>query len=215
MEFVERPRRDVDVTVQTFLTDSQVKSMKQKLKDSGNMQLELYAMLSVSTMARVNAISNISWKQIDFDTAFLNGLLQEVVYMLQPEGFEIGDPIMRICKLIKSIYGLKQAARVWYKSINKLLNELGWKASLVDPCLYSKRSKTGNLMFMSLYVDDSGIAYKKCDEEEWLSDKEQIAKTYKIKDIGDMHWMLHMKISRDRKNKTITISQEAYVEITP
>lgn len=77
MEFVERPRRDTDVTVQTFLTDSQVKIMKQKLKDNGNIQLELYALLSLSTMARVNAISNISWKQIDFDTRTISDVLEK------------------------------------------------------------------------------------------------------------------------------------------
>ena len=164
-------------------------------------------------MLQIVAEDDLELKHIDFDTAFLNGILNEPedIYMEQPEGQEVGDPKLFVCKLIKSIYGLKQASRVWYKSVSKLLIELGWKPSLVDPCFFTKKSKTGNLMYMSLYVDDSGIAYKKCDEQEWLSDKEEIAKTYKIKDIGDMHWMLHMKITRDRKNKTITISQEAYI----
>jgi site-specific recombinase XerD len=60
MEFVERSKKDIDVVVQTFLTENQVEIMKTKLKENGDLQLETYALLSLSTMARVNAISNIS-----------------------------------------------------------------------------------------------------------------------------------------------------------
>ena len=166
---------------------------------------------SIRIMLIITAVFDLELKHIDFDTAFLNGFLMEIVYMNQPEGFIVGDPKKKICKLMKSIYGLKQAARVWYKSIDELLIKLGWRSTLVDPCFYTKVSKTGNRMFMSLYVDDSGIAYKKCDEAEWESDKKKISETYKIKDIGDMHWILNMKITRDRKKRTITLSQEAYI----
>ena len=166
---------------------------------------------SIRIMLIITAVFDLELKHIDFDTAFLNGFLLEEVYMIQPEGFEIGNPLRRVCKLIKSIYGLKQAARVWYQSINELLNKLGWKATQVDPCFYTKVTKTGNKMFMSLYVDDSGIAYKKCDEAEWIADKTAISEVYKIKDIGDMHWILNMKVTRDREKRTITLSQEAYI----
>ena len=166
---------------------------------------------SIRIMLILTALFDLELKQIDFDTAFLNGYLEEEVYMEQPEGYEVGDPKKMVCKLVKSIYGLKQAARVWYKSIDELLVKLGWRSTLVDPCFYTKMSKTGNRMFMSLYVDDSGIAYKKCDEAEWESYKKQISQLYKIKDIGDMHWILNMKITRDRDNRTITLSQEAYI----
>lgn len=80
MEFVERPRKDVDVITQTFLTEIQVKYMKNKLKDHGDLQLEVYALLSLSTMARVNALSNITWTQIDFDTRTINDVLEKEGY---------------------------------------------------------------------------------------------------------------------------------------
>jgi site-specific recombinase XerD len=67
MEFIERPKKDTDVVVQTFLTQEQVDLMKQKLIEHGDLQLEVYALLSLSTMARVNAMSNIEWKQIAFN----------------------------------------------------------------------------------------------------------------------------------------------------
>lgn len=82
IEFVERPRKDTDVMVQNFLTEAQVSMMKQKLKECGNIQLELYALLSLSTMCRVNAASNISWKQIDFDTRTVNDVLEKEGYLV-------------------------------------------------------------------------------------------------------------------------------------
>jgi len=77
MEFIERPRKDIDIVVQTFLTKEQVKLMKQKLKEYGNLQLETYALLSLSTMARVNAISNIKWDQIDFENMTIDNVLEK------------------------------------------------------------------------------------------------------------------------------------------
>jgi integrase len=77
MEFIERPRKDTDVVTQTFLSENQVVAMKNKLKQHGDLQLELYALISLSTMARVNAISNISWNQIDMDTRTINGVIEK------------------------------------------------------------------------------------------------------------------------------------------
>ena len=154
---------------------------------------------------------NMELKHIDFDTAFLNGTLEETIYMEQPEGF-VKDGAEYVCTLNKSIYGLKQAARVWYKAIDKLLQELGYKSCSVDPCLYTKLSKNGKLIILSIYVDDTAIAYDKADEEEWNRDKEALAKVYKLKDLGDLQWILNMKVERDRNQKTITLCQKAYIE---
>jgi site-specific recombinase XerD len=82
MEFVERPRKDVDVIVQTFLTEQQVTDMKIKLKKNGNLQLQVYALLSLSTMARVNALSNVNWNQIDFGTRTINDVLEKEGYVV-------------------------------------------------------------------------------------------------------------------------------------
>lgn len=77
MEFIERPKKDTDVIVQTFLTQDQVDFMKLKLKEHGDLQLETYALLSLSTMARVNAVSNIKWEQIDFEARTINDVLEK------------------------------------------------------------------------------------------------------------------------------------------
>lgn len=77
MMFVDRPKKGQPVVVQTFLTQEQVDLMKQKLKEYGNIQLETYALLSLSTMARVNAIANLQWKQIDFENRTCNDVLEK------------------------------------------------------------------------------------------------------------------------------------------
>jgi site-specific recombinase XerD len=77
LEFFERPKKDTDIITQTFLTKEQVDLMKQKLKENDDAQLELYALFSLSTMARVNAISNVMWEQIDFDARTVNDVLEK------------------------------------------------------------------------------------------------------------------------------------------
>lgn len=77
LEFFERPKKDVDIFVQTFLTQEQVDFMKQKLIDNGDLQLELYGLFSLSTMARVNAVSNVRWEQVDFKNRVVNDVLEK------------------------------------------------------------------------------------------------------------------------------------------
>lgn len=77
MEFMDRPKKGLPITVQTFLTKEQIELMEQKLIDNGNLQLITYALFSLSTMARVNAIANIRWDQIDFDERVVKDVLEK------------------------------------------------------------------------------------------------------------------------------------------
>jgi integrase len=77
MEFIDRPKKDTAIIVQTFLTKDQVDLMVQKLEEYGDLQLKTYALLSLSTMARVNAVSNITWEQIDFEERTINNVLEK------------------------------------------------------------------------------------------------------------------------------------------
>lgn len=77
LEFFERPKKDTDIITQTFLTQAQVDLMKQKLKENGDLQLEVYALFSLSTMGRVNAVCNARWEQIDFDERTVNDVLEK------------------------------------------------------------------------------------------------------------------------------------------
>ena len=76
-EFLDRPKKGLPVTVQTFLTKEQVELMRQKLSEYGNLQITTYALFSLSTMARVNAIANIKWEQINFDERIVKNVLEK------------------------------------------------------------------------------------------------------------------------------------------
>ena len=80
----------------------------------------------------------MKWKihQMDVKTAFLNGVVEEEVYVEQPLGFETHDKETHVCKLNKSMYGLKQAPRTWYDRIDSFLSSLGFTKSKADSSLY-------------------------------------------------------------------------------
>jgi hypothetical protein len=168
-------------------------------------------MRSIKMILSLVAQRDLELYQIDFDTAFLNADVEEDIYMEQPEGFHEGGPDM-VCKLVKSIYGLKQASRNWNHEIDSFMKSIGYNSIISDPCVYIKRTRQGRFILLSLYVDDTIAACSKTDEPIWESDKRAIASHYAIKDLGQCEWILNMKITRDRANRTLTLSQEAYIE---
>jgi hypothetical protein len=93
--------------------------------------------------------------QMDVKTTFLNGDLEEEVYMKQPEGFD--DNTQKACKLNKYIYGLKQASRQWYIKFHKVITSFGFIENFVDQCIYLKVSGS-KVIFLVLYVDDILLA---------------------------------------------------------
>jgi histone deacetylase 1/2 len=91
-------------------------------------------------------------QQIDVNNAFLNGVLQEEVFMKQPAGFEVADKSL-VCKLHKSLYGLKQAPRAWYDRLTQALLQMGFVKSKCDPSLLVHSHK-GHCTYVLIYVDD-------------------------------------------------------------
>nr|GFB46109.1 retrovirus-related Pol polyprotein from transposon TNT 1-94 [Tanacetum cinerariifolium] len=92
------------------------------------------------------------WK-MDIKTSFLNGLLDEEIYMEQPEGFVDPDHTKKVCKLQISIYRLKKASRSWNKRFDEEIKKFGFHQNLDEPCVYQKASGS-NIIFLILYVDD-------------------------------------------------------------
>ena len=91
--------------------------------------------------------------QMDVKSAFLNGNLEEKVYIEQPDGFQLGDDSNMVCKLKKALYGLKQAPRAWYSRLDAYLQHLGYKKRVVDSNLYV-RTEEGTQVVVVVYVDD-------------------------------------------------------------
>ncbi|MGZ8925640.1 MAG: reverse transcriptase domain-containing protein, partial [Nitrososphaeraceae archaeon] len=164
---------------------------------------------SLKLLLAIAAQQNLEIKQLDFNTAFLNAILNEDIYVKTPEGY-YNKPNM-VLKLNKALYGLKQAPREWWLELDKFLKSLGYISSPIDECLYIKHID-GKTIYLPLYVDDTLAIYDKSIEHVWLADKKSLSNKFSIKDIGDCEWILHMAVVRDRKNHIITLSQEAYIK---
>lgn len=152
-------------------------------------------------------IQDLELKHIDYDTAYLNALVKEEIYVIPPETFRNGNKVWR---LLKALYGLKQAGRNWNEELDSTMKQIGFHALIKDSCVYYKTSKNNKLIIMSLYVDDEMAAFHKDDAQEWEEIKASLASKYKIKDLGDLEWVLNMKVTRDRSKKTLNLSQEQY-----
>jgi hypothetical protein len=146
---------------------------------------------------------------MDVKTAFLNGKLDEEVFMTQPEGFVDPKYPNRVCKLERSIYGLKQASRRWNICFNEKVKEYGFSKSEYESCVYVKAS--GSIVtFLVLYVDD--ILLMGNDVPTLNSVKEFLGKCFAMKDLGEATYILGIRIYRDRSKRLIALSQSTYVD---
>ncbi len=116
---------------------------------------------SLRMLIALSVQQDLKLQQVDVTTAFLNGSLEEEVFMRQPEGFEVKGKENLVCKLKKSIYGLKQSPRCWNAALDLQLREMGFIQSKNDPCIYFKNTEnTGEILYLGVYVDDIILAGK-------------------------------------------------------
>jgi len=148
-------------------------------------------------------------QQMDFETAFLNGDLEEDIYMSQPEGFQIPGAEGKVVKLRKALYGLKQAPREWNKKLHSCLLKMNFVQNKADNAFYYKTTKQGQV-FVAVYVDDLMITGSNVSEIKVT--KESFSKFFKVKDLGEVKKIIGIEVTRNRSERTIHISQPAYVE---
>ena len=152
-------------------------------------------------------------KQFDVDNAFLNALLNEDIYMQQPEGYVNLKFSNAVLKLLKSLYGLKQAPYEWNDDVNETLLSLGFKRCASDSCVYYyENTFSGKPILIGLFVDDILVCYDLTDEPTWLRLKTNIIQKYKIKEMGDAKFILGIRIIRDRPNRILKLDQSAYID---
>ena len=143
-------------------------------------------------------------------TTFLHGELEKDIYMQQPEGFIVSEKKYYVCLLKKSLHGLKQSPRQWYKRFDSFIATHDFKRSSYDSCVYFKKSDDGSFIYLLLYVDDMLITAN--DKEEIGKVKVQISKEFEMKDVGATKKILRMEILRDRKVGKLYLSQKRYIE---
>ena len=164
---------------------------------------------SIRILLAIAAFYDYEIWQMDVKTAFLNGKLEEDVFMTQPEGFEHKKYPNKVCKLVKSIYGLKQASRSWNLCFHEKVKEFGFSRSPDESCVYVKASGSV-VVFLVLYVDDILLIGNNVPELQ--SVKAWLGKCFAMKDLGEAAYILGIRIYRDRSRRLIGLSQSTYVD---
>ncbi|KAK3876705.1 hypothetical protein Pcinc_018517 [Petrolisthes cinctipes] len=161
---------------------------------------------SVRTVLALASQRGMKLHHMDVTTAFLNGTLMEEVYM-KPDGFvEQGKETM-VCKLKKSIYGLKQSLRCWNYTLDSSLRELGFVQTSGDPCIYVNLE---DFFIVAVYVDDIILACN-CDDKV-RKVKDSLSSQFKLKDLGELQYFLGVKVVQDTVKGQIWIDQPLYIE---
>ncbi|GJW58994.1 retrovirus-related pol polyprotein from transposon TNT 1-94 [Tanacetum coccineum] len=168
-------------------------------------------MTTVRTMIAVASSSQWKISQMDVKNAFLNGDMNEEVYMKPHLG--VPHQSGEVYKLEKALYGLKQAPRAWYEKFSIVVTSLRFVASHHDSALFVKRSSAGRIL-LSLYVDDMIITGDDCDGIELL--KAELSLHFAMKDLGLLHYFLGIEVASSSKdNKIANIPIDVKAKYTP
>ena len=143
-------------------------------------------------------------EQMDIKTAFLYGKLNESIYMEQPKGYEDGSD--SVCALKRALYGLKQSPRVWYQTLSHFLHSLGFEHIDADYSLF----KNSAGIIIAVYVDDLLIAGPSMTAISEL--KAAFTSRFRMSDLGACQFYLGMEIVRDRRNRTLWLTQRGYLK---
>lgn len=159
---------------------------------------------------------NLNVYQLDFVTAYLNGEIEEKIYMKTPTEIQkildINEHELyegKVCLLQKALYGLKQSGRQWYKKLDEKLKQLNLSPLKSDPCIYMLK-QGGKVILVAIYVDDLIIATN--NEEKWIELKSELSKSFEMKDLGQLNFCLGIEFRQDPITKEITMSQRKYIQ---
>jgi hypothetical protein len=150
------------------------------------------------------ARKNLECSHFDIKNAFTESHLKEKILMDPPPGLKVKKGM--VLKVLRSLYGLKQAARDWNQLIKKELLSWGFVQSLADPCMFTHKE---NSLVLLVYVDDIAAAAKTQGEIDWFW--AQLSKRFKAKPLGEISKILGVRVVRDRANRTIYLDQQQYL----
>lgn len=223
-EIVERPN-NVNVVgckwVFTTKYDEYGKVKKRKAKgftqtpgiDFNETYAQVARQRSIRVLIAIAVKLKLHLHQLDVVTAYLNGNLEESLYMEIPEYYDqlknknISNKT-HACKLKKAIYGLKQSGRIWYMTLDSQLQKLGFSQLKNEPCLYVYKEDK-NSMLIAIYVDDIIIASNNEEKANWI--KQQLASNFDIKHIGKLKYFLGIEFHTIEDG--IVLTQRKYITL--
>ncbi|CAI5484599.1 unnamed protein product [Closterium sp. Yama58-4] len=222
-ELVERPpgvniMKNRWVLMTKYRIDNTVEREKARLVVKGFTQVygadydETYAPVSSYVTLRIFlsivAVLDLNLMQLDMKNAFLQSKLDRVLYMYQPDYYNDGTG--RVCKLLKSLYGLKQSPLLWYKALNDVLIGAGWRKSQVDEALYFKVGAEKVACWVLVYVDDLLAASSSTAMLREL--KELLEAAFELREISPVQKYLGLEIVRDRPARKLWLHQQGYAD---
>ena len=156
------------------------------------------------------AAEDLECESVDI-SPFLNGDLDETIYMRPPPGYESysAEGKQLYWLLLKAIYGLKQGGRQWYLKLSEVMKQIGFKKVRSEPCMYVWE-RNGDRIVVPSYVDDLHIAAHALENVAHI--KKELSSHFKLRDLGPTRFFLGIHITRDRSNRTLSLSQRQYCE---
>jgi hypothetical protein len=165
-------------------------------------------MTTIRVLLSLAASYGLLVHQMDVKTTFLNGELDEEIYMEQPNGFVVKGQESKVCKLLKSLYGLKQAPKQWHEKFDTTLTSAGFAINEADRCVYY-RYGGGEGVILCLYVDDILIFGTNIDVINEV--KSFLSKSFDMKDLGEADVILNIKLIK--ADGGITLAIKGFEEI--
>jgi hypothetical protein len=164
---------------------------------------------SIHCILALAALEDMEIHQMDMKTAFFNGELEEEIYMEQLQGFMHQGGGHLVCKLHKSLYGLKQSPRAWNQKLNTFRKNIEFMKSEADMSVYVVQG--GDVkFFIVVYVDDLILVCN--DQNKLLQIKEKLNQKFEMKDLGELHFFLGIKVERSHDEQVLHINQIKYLK---
>ena len=171
-------------------------------------------MTSIRLLFSIAAQHKMKISHFDFETAFLNGWLEEELYMRLPQEaaaliqLSIPDYQTEPVRLLKSLYGLKQAGRCWNRELDKHLHSIGFSPLKADPCIYTRINNENDKIYIGVYVDDCLVVSSNSQASDELF--KALKSKYSVKDFGRPSQFLGMEINY-KDDGSIHLSQKRYI----
>jgi hypothetical protein len=162
---------------------------------------------TIRTILALAALDDLELHSVDISSAFLNGDLDEEIYMEEPEGFQTKDKTWAY-RLQKSLYGLKQAGRQWHQKLHSVLTSMGFERVRCEHSVWVYQKDQARVI-VPVFVDDMTIAAKSQTDINRVV--EDLKRHFKLRDLGPTSYLLGVEIQRDRKQRQLTLSQKQYI----
>jgi hypothetical protein len=164
---------------------------------------------SFRMILHLGATFDLEVHQVDFETAFMNGDIEEDIYMRQIPGYEDPEKPHHVCKLKKALNGIRQAPRQWFAKLKEALLELGFEQSKEDPTVLYRKGE-GGFFYVLIFVDDLILATN--NKKELEAFKGELGRRFVIKDLGEISTYLGIDITRARDGHTMALNQGKYID---